>query len=167
MNLSRFFLAIFGLCTAGSLSCPAQLSVRVSQENFRGPRAIEDQTRSAAIRDYLQSWKALGDAFEQNRTDLLDRDFVGLAKTELASTVQQQGQLGIHARYRDRSHDIQLLFYSPEGLSIELADNVEYDVELFDHKHLQAVQRVHVLYLVVLTPSESRWLVRILQAQAS
>ena len=165
MKLDRV-LVTSALIAAGSVFGAAQSSVRVSQGNYQGPRTIEDQTRNAAIRDYLRSWQGMRDAFEQNRADLLDRDFVGLAKDELASTIQQQTQLGIHTRYQDRSHDVQFLFYSPEGLSIELADNVEYDVEVFDRKHSQAVERVHARYLVVLTPSESRWLVRVIQAQA-
>jgi len=158
MKLNRIFI-ISALLAAASFSGAAQSSVRVSQTDFQGPRTMEDQTRDAAVRDYLQSWQAMRDAFEQNRPALLDRDFVGLAKDELASTIQQQAQLGIHARYRDHSHDLQLLFYSPEGLSIELADTV-------DQNHSQTVQHVHVRYLVVLTPSESRWLVRLFQAEA-
>jgi hypothetical protein len=165
MKLNRIFI-ISALLAAASFSGAAQSSVRVSQTDFQGPRTMEDQTRDAAVRDYLQSWQAMRDAFEQNRPALLDRDFVGLAKDELASTIQQQAQLGIHARYRDHSHDLQLLFYSPEGLSIELADTVEYEVEVFDQNHSQTVQHVHVRYLVVLTPSESRWLVRLFQAEA-
>ena len=160
-------LAISALLAAGSFFSTAQSSVHVSPEHFQGPRTMEDQTRNAVIRDYLRSWQAMRDAFEQNRPDLLDRDFVGLAKDELAGTIQQQVQLGIQTRYEERSHDLQLLFYSPEGLSIELADNVEYDVKVFDHKHSQAIQRVHARFLVVLTPSESRWLVRVFQALAS
>jgi hypothetical protein len=165
MKLNRIFVA--SALIAAGLAFGAAQSLRVSQASLQGPRTMEDQTRDAAIRDYLRSWQGMKDAFGQNRPDLLDGDFVGLAKEELASTVRQQAQLGVHTHYQDRSHDIQLLFYSPEGLSIELADNVEYDVEVFDHNHSQAVQRVHARYLVVLTPSESRWLVRVIQAQAT
>jgi hypothetical protein len=43
------------------------------------------------------------------------------------------GILGIRTRYRDLSHDLQIVFYSPEGLSVELTDKVEYEVQLIDH----------------------------------
>ena len=61
---------------------------------------------------------------------LLDADFVGAAKDKLAETIQQQAALGIRTRYQDRAHDIQIIFYSPDGLSIELKDKVDYDVQV-------------------------------------
>jgi hypothetical protein len=57
------------------------------------------------------------------------------------------------------------VYYSPEGLSIQLIDNVEYDVEILDHDKVQTTQRVHARYIVVLTPAEVRWRVRVFQAQ--
>jgi hypothetical protein len=104
-------------------------------------------------------------ALEGNSAALLDADFVGEAKDKLAATIQQQTQLGLRTRYQDRSHDIQIVFYSPEGLSIELTDNVDYDVELLDQNKSQATQHVHARYVVVMTPAEVRWRVRVLQAQ--
>ena len=53
--------------------------------------------------------------------DILDEDFVGTAKDKLANAIDEQAKAGVHTRYRDRSHHIQFLFYSPEGLSIELS----------------------------------------------
>jgi hypothetical protein len=50
-------------------------------------------------------------------------------------------------------------------LSIELTDTVEYDVQLLDHDKSQATQRVRARYIVVLTPAELRWRVRVLQAE--
>jgi hypothetical protein len=66
--------------------------------------------------------------------------------------------------YQDRSHDIQITFYSPEGLSVELVDNVEYDVQVSDKDKVVATQPVHARYVVVMTPTEVRWRVRVLQA---
>jgi hypothetical protein len=56
------------------------------------------------------------------------------------------------------------VFYSPEGLSIELADTVDYDVQIVDHDKPLTTQRVRTRYLAILTPSEVRWRVRVLQA---
>jgi hypothetical protein len=61
---------------------------------------------------------------------------------------------------------VQILFYSPEGLSIELADTVEYDVQLFQDDKSIASQHVRTKYIVVLSPTEVRWRVRIFQSQA-
>jgi hypothetical protein len=162
----RFPLSISILmCTLASYAA-GQASVRIEPHtNLEGPRVLEDQTASAAVRDYLQSWHSLSAALEQNRADLLDADFVGTALDKLDDTVQEQAKLGLSAKYQDGSHDIQIVFYSPEGLSLELTDTVEYDMQVFDHGKLLTTQHVHARYVVVITPTESRWKVRIFQAQ--
>ena len=142
-----------------------QSAVRVDPANLQGPRPLEKQTETTAIHDYLQAWQSLRGALEQNRADLLDSDFVGTARDKLAATIEQQAKLGIRTRYQDLAHDIQIIFYSPEGLSIELMDVAEYDVQLFDHDKIQTTQRVQARYIVILTPAEVRWRVRILQAE--
>lgn len=151
------FLAIFVL---GS----EQPAVRVDATDSVGPRALEKQTATAVIRDYLQAWRSLSAALDQNRADLLDSSFVGAAKEKLAGTVQEQSKLGIQTRYRDVAHDLRVVFYSPEGLSIQLLDTVEYDVQVLDHNTVQATQHVRTRYVAVLTPTEVRWKVRVFQA---
>jgi len=103
-------------------------------------------------------------AFEQNRADLLDPDFVGTARDKLTDTIQQQANLGIRTHYQDRAHDLQIVFYSPEGLSIELTDKVEYDVQVLDHERVKTIQHLSARYVIVLTPAEVRWRVRVFQA---
>jgi hypothetical protein len=131
------------------------------------PRPLEPQTKQAAVRDYVQSWQAMRQAFEQNRPDLLKNDFVGGAMGKLSGAIQQQSALGIRTQYRDISHNIQFLFYSPEGLSIEFMDVVKFDVQVFDHGRLVTTRHENARYLVMMTPSEVRWRVRIFQAVQS
>jgi hypothetical protein len=102
---------------------------------------------------------------QQNRADLLDQDFVGTAKDKLTDTMHQQAALGIQTRYRDRIHNIQIVFYSPDGLSVQLVDNVEYDERVVDHQKVLTTQHTHTRYTVVMTPAETRWRVRIFQAE--
>jgi hypothetical protein len=102
---------------------------------------------------------------EQNRAVLLTQDFVGNARDKFTATIDEQSKLGLSTRYQERSHDIQVTFYSPEGLSIQLVDNIEYDVQLLDHGKVQATEPVHARYVAVLTPAEVRWKVRVLQAE--
>jgi hypothetical protein len=142
-----------------------QPAVRVQPTDSVGPRVLEKQTETAVIRDYLRAWRSLGGALEQNRAELLDPDFVGAAKEKLADTIRDQVKLGIQTRYRDGAHDLQLVFYSPEGLSIQLVDTVEYDVQVLDHGKVQTTQHLHARYVAVLTPTEVRWKVRVLQAE--
>jgi hypothetical protein len=150
-------LAAVLLCAAG------QPSVRVAPMDSVGPRPVEKQTQASLVRDYLKAWQTMGTALSQNRADVLDGYFVGVAKEKLADTIREQQKLGVQATYRDQSHDIQVVFYSPEGLSIQLLDNVEYDVEMRDHGTTVGTQHVRTRYVAVLTPTESKWKVRVFQ----
>jgi hypothetical protein len=150
----------------GSSVAAAQATVKVEPATLDGPRPLAAQTAQAAIRDYVEAWQSLNAAMDQNRAGLLDADFVGDAKDKLANTIREQSQLGMRSQYQDRAHDVQIVFYSPEGLSIELTDTVDYDVQVMDHDKPQGTQHVHARYLVVLTPSELRWRVRVLEAKS-
>ena len=142
-----------------------QATVRVEPPKLQGPRALRDQTATAVVRDYLESWQSLRGALAQNRPNLLDRDFVGTAKDKLTNTIREQVKIGIHTRYVDRAHDVQIVLYSPEGLSIQLIDNVSYDEQVLDKDKVLTTQRIHARYIVVMTPAELRWRVRIFQSQ--
>jgi hypothetical protein len=144
----------------------AQPEVTVETSQLKGPRPLEDQTKAAAIRDYLESWQGMTEALEQNQPNLLDEDFIGTARDKLADAIDEQAKAGIHTRYQDRAHHIQFLFYSPEGLSIELIDDAEYDVQVFDHDKPVSTVPASARYIVVLTPAEVRWKVRVMQADS-
>ena len=153
---------VFFVTVAPGMEQPA---VQLEPTESVGPRTLEKQTATAVVRDYLQAWQTLSAAMEQNRPDLLDRDFVGTAKSKLAQTIGDQVKLKIAAQYRDTAHHIRLLFYSPEGLSMQLLDTVEYDVQITDHNKVRAREHVRSRYVAVLTPTEVRWKVRIFQAE--
>ena len=161
--------AVFVMCSVFALTFSLradQPTVRVETANLQGPRVLNEQTRTAIIRDYLQAWQSVRAAFQQNRADLLNRDFVGTAKDKLADTISDQVTMGITTRYLDQSHDLQIIFYSPEGLSVQLVDNVEYEMQVADHGKTEATQKMHARYVVVMTPAEVRWRVRVFQGGA-
>lgn len=150
-----------------SLPLAAQeASVQVLPPDLQGSRQLEPLTAAAVVRDYVQSWQAFRTAFDRNNPQLLDQDFVGVALTKLSGAVAEQNHLGLHTRYVDGSHRLQIVFYSPDGLSIQLVDQVEYDEQVMQGATVLATQPVQARYLVVLTPSQTRWLVRIFQATA-
>lgn len=163
VRIARFVL-LAALAAGATAALAAQASVHVQPYHLDGPLRLADQTAGTVIRDYVESWQTLRTALEQNRTDVLDRDFVGTARAKLSDTIQQQMTAGLHASYRDLSHDVQIVFYSPEGLSIELTDNVEYEQQVLDREKVLTTQRVSAHYVVMLSPSETRWKVRIFQA---
>jgi len=144
--------------------CLAQTKPPASSDSV-GPRSLEEQTRTAVVRDYLQAWQSLGKALSENRPDVLGEFFVGAAKDELADTIRQQQGLGMHTSYGDQTHDLQIIFYSPDGMSIQLLDKVEYQLEIRDHGQVVESQQVRSRYLAVMTPTEAKWKVRIFQAE--
>jgi hypothetical protein len=165
LQLTRCCALVLVCMSLATLVASANLpAVTVANADFVGPRTLESQTKEAVVRDYLAAWQSLNQAMGENNPALLDADFTGIAKEKLSGTIGDQQKLGLKTHYRDRKHDIRLVFYSPEGLSIELLDAVEYDVQVLDHDRLQATQHVRTQYLVVLTPTEVRWKVRILQS---
>ena len=154
----------FGCALAMPMAlCAQQPSVKVEPPHVQGSRPVEQLTEEAVIRGYMESWQSFRAAMAQNRPALLSPDFVGTAQDKLTSTIQQQAALGIHTRYVDRSHDLQIVFYSPEGLSIQLTDNVAYDEQVFDQNNVLTTQHLRARYIAVLTPTATRWTVRIFQ----
>jgi hypothetical protein len=162
--IRRLLVMSFAL-TMQAAALADQPTVRVEPPQLQGSRPVEKQTETSVIRDYLQSWKSLQSALDQNQAALLDAYFVGTARDKLANTIEEQAKLGIHTRYLERSHDLQIVFYSPEGLSIQMTDTVEYDQQVLDHDKVLATKPIRRRYLVVLTPSDVRWRVRIFQAE--
>jgi hypothetical protein len=148
------------------LSASTEPTVRVAPMDSVGPRPVEEQTQSSVIRDYLLAWQTMNDALSQNRTEQLDTVFVGKAKEKLAETVHEQQTIGIETSYLPKSHDIKVVFYSPEGLSIQLLDEVEYDVDVKKGGQSIGSEHVRTHYVAVLSPTETRWKVRVLQGGA-
>jgi hypothetical protein len=163
MLRTRF--SLIALVLGGFASSYGEPVVRVERPDTSGTAALKDQTAAAAIRNYLQAWRTLSTALDQNRAAVLDQDFVGSARDKIAETIRQQGTQALHTSYRDQMHDIQVVFYSPEGLSLELIDHVEYDVQLFDHDKAVVTHHIKTKYVVVMTPAETRWRVRVFQAE--
>ncbi len=162
----KCMLVVLSMAAMPGCMFAAQPVVHVKPPNLHGTRPLQDETATAVVRDYLESWQSLTAAMRQNRAALLDRDFTGTAKDKLTDTIHQQAALGIHTRYQDRSHNIQIIFYSPDGLSVQLVDNVEYDQGVVDQQKVLTTQHAHTRYTVVMTPAETRWRVRIFQAQS-
>jgi hypothetical protein len=160
----KFLLVLAPLCATFFAAGADQPTVRVEPMHLQVPRPLAAQTSTAVVRDYLEAWQAMRGALEGNQAGLLDAYFVGTARDKLGDTIDEQTTLGLRTRYQDRAHDIQIIFYSPEGLSIQLVDSVDYDVEVLDHDKVQTTQHEHARYVVVMTPTEVRWQVRVFQS---
>jgi len=163
--LKRLLPVLSILAFAASIHAATTADVRIEPlAAQQGPRTLTDQTASAVIKDYLQSWQSLSAALEQNRAELLKMDFAGVALEKLGETVHEQSAAGLSTQYRDSAHDIQIVFSSPEGLSVQLTDTVAYDLQVLDHGKSISSKHITTRYIVVLTPAEARWKVRVFQA---
>jgi hypothetical protein len=162
----RFRMMSFALIFPIIAGVAQQPSVHLQQPNLQGSRPLETQTQASVVRDYLESWKGLQAALDKNQAALLDSNFVGTARDKLANTIDEQMRAGIHTRYQARAHELQFVFYSPDGSSIQLIDTVDYDEQVVDHDKVLASKPMHERYVVVMTPSEVRWRVRLFQSEA-
>ncbi len=150
--------------TAAISSTPAASLPSVELTASRGPRDIEDLTRQKILHDYAAAWHSLDSGLEQNRAELLNDYFTGFAKDEFTRTIKEQAGAGIHRRYVDHGHRLEILFYSPDGGVMQLQDNAEYEVQIFDGDRLLHSERMTTTFLVLMTPGADRWMVRLLQS---
>ena len=127
------------------------------------PRQVEDATEKAVARDYATAWKAMSEALDQNRIDLLSGNFIGTSNDKLAETIKQQKKAGLHRRYVDRGHKVQATFYSSEGSAMELHDTAQLQVQLLDGDKVVASQDVTAHYVILMTAAENSWKVRVIQ----
>jgi hypothetical protein len=152
------------IVTAEAATDQPQVNLNV---DAAGPRQVEDTTEQALRRDYARAWNSLAMALSENRLDVLNADFVGVALDELKDRVTQQQQSGLHTRYIDHGHRLQAIFYSPEGSAVQLNDTAQLEVQFLEgDKVLRSEQRTEN-YTVVMTAGENRWKVRVLQARAA
>jgi hypothetical protein len=165
--LSRLFAVALAFLLFAPLSqsqdTPALPSVQLDAGHAAG-RPVEPLTQQSVARDYARAWRTLAEALSENRPAIVDNDFVGWAREKLAAAAQAQAKSGLHRRYVDRGHKVDVLFYSPDGLSIELRDTAQLEFQVLDGDTVIHSESVTRHYVAIMTPTEVRWKVRLLQA---
>ena len=165
--LSLVFVASFALlpCTVDADSPPANSLPQVKFDaRNAGPRTLESITQQNLVRHYANAWQTLATVFDNNATALLGDYFVGPAREQLAEAVAGQQKTGLHSRYLDQRHKVDVVFYAPEGDVVELHDTLECQFQVFDGEKSIHNERAVLRYVVLMTPSADRWVVRQLQA---
>jgi hypothetical protein len=158
-------MAVLALFLAASLDAYAEdAAVQVQLDsNKAGPRAVENLTERGIVRDYRLAWTSMSHALESNSLDPLDGPFTGEAKQWLRQTITNQ-RSGLSQRYLEQNHKLEAVFYAPEGDAIELHDTAQYRLQLLDGGKLIYEEPMIVHYVVLMTPSADRWMVRQLEA---
>jgi hypothetical protein len=163
---SSFILAglIVGL-VALPISYAADANVQVHlNTNKAGPRTVEPLTERGILRDYRFAWASMAQALQFNTLDPLEGPFQGDAKQWLRQTIASQRESSLSRRYADQSHQLEAVFYAPEGDVIELHDTAQYELQILDGNKIIQDQHVTMHYVVLMTPGADRWVVRQLQA---
>lgn len=154
----------FVLClTVGGIDAEESSQIKMNTASAQ-PRAVEDLTRTALIRDYDRAWRNLAEAFETGSSAALDAYFVGSARKNLGSAVASQRKTGLQSRYLSQQHTVDAVFYAPEGDVIELHDTVRGELQVVDGKKVIHDEHVVLRYVVLMTPAADRWVVRQLQS---
>jgi hypothetical protein len=128
------------------------------------PREVEESTVTSVVRDYAAAWRQLASAVEQNRSDLLDASFAGIARQNLGNLIASQQQNGLRQRYVDHGHTVKAIFYSADGSALELHDLAQIEFQLLDGDKVVGSEMATVSYIAILTPAENKWKVRVLQS---
>ncbi|MBV9180980.1 MAG: hypothetical protein JO356_06680 [Acidobacteria bacterium] len=168
-NQLRSFFIFLTIWVAGLLLLRFSVSagelprVELSADNIQ-PRPIEDLTAKSVPRDYALAWQSMERALEENRSELLDAYWTGLAKDDLASRIKTQIGARLRTRYVDGGHKLEAVFYSPAGDALELKDHVHAQLQILDEDKVVYQEAMIVDYMVLMTPGADRWLVRDLEA---
>src|SRR5437868_8157657 len=159
------------LVAAVALACPYRTAwagnalpqVQLNADSI-APRPIEELTGRNITRDYAYAWQTLAAALDQNRPQLLERYFTGFAKEKFLRAIADQKKSELRVRYVDQGHKVNAFFYSPNGDAMQLRDNAQLEIQVFDGSKMIHQEQVSLHYLVIMTPAADRWVVRSLEA---
>lgn len=127
------------------------------------PRPIEELTGTTLARHYALAWRDLAAALESGRTERLSEEFVGFARDCFIRRITEQNQAGLHVHIVDHGHHLKAIFYSTDGTAMQLLDQAQLEIQVFDGSKLLDSQNVLHKYLVLMTPGADRWYVRDLE----
>lgn len=127
------------------------------------PRAVEDTTAAAIERDYAYAWKSLVSALDANHPELLNENFTGIAREHWQQAIDLQRQNGLSRHIIDHGHSLRVTFYSLDGSALQAEDIADLEIEYRDGSKVLSSERIKSRYLVLLTPAENSWKIRILE----
>lgn len=152
---------IAGLVREALASAPApKIELRVDAAQ---PREVEDATQKAIARDYAAAWQAIATALADNNEGALAQGLVGIARDKFGAAVAGQKAAGMRTRLVDKGHQVEALFYSPEGSAMQLRDTVRLERQVLDGDKVVHREEVTARYVAVMSVTESGWKLRVLE----
>jgi hypothetical protein len=149
------------------IAFPLRASTPVANVEFTvataGPRQLESTLQHSIPADYGKAWQTLSEALQSGDPFVLDRYWTGVAHDKLQRLVQDQVSTGVQVRYIDKSHRLQAVFYPTDGAALLLHDTAQLEVQVLSAGKLIHKEDVTEKYVILMTPGQDRWLVRIFQ----
>jgi hypothetical protein len=162
-SLTALAVLVLTLVSVHSLWGADSAQVQLDVKNA-GPRQVESLTERGILRDYRFAWTSIAQALEFNTLDPLEGPFAGDAKQWLRESILSQQSSGLSQRYLGQKHNVEAVFYAPEGDVMELHDTAEYQLQISDGGKVIHDEHVVMHYVVLMTPGADRWVIRQLQA---
>jgi len=171
MKLARMLVLTAGVLLAISGAVPlmkrlladTKPAVQLNVKNAQ-PREVEDVTQNSVLRDYTLAWQAIGTSLANNTLQPLNENFSGFALDKLTQRVKDQKQQGITTKIIDRGHNVEAIFYSPDGSAIELKDTASIETQVLDGGTVIHSDQAQIHYYAIMTGAEDRWKVRVLES---
>jgi hypothetical protein len=160
--LGLFLLLALASTTHAAPPAPVQSQIQFNTD-AAAPRTVEETTALAIQRDYAQAWHSLVAALDENRAEMLDENFTGGARQQWQNAVHTQQRNGLSRLIVDHGHQVRVRFYSLDGSALEAIDTADLEIQYREGSKLLSSERIQAQYLVLLTPAENSWKVRILQ----
>jgi hypothetical protein len=157
LTVAGFAVAVCALANAQSLP-----QVHLDAAGL-APRPIEELTGTTIARHYAMAWRDLAEALESGRAGVLGDEFTGIARDRLARRIGEQNQAGLRARIVDHGHQLKAVFYSTDGSAMQLIDQADLEIQIYDGNKLIDTQNAPQQYMVLMTPGADRWYVRDLE----
>jgi hypothetical protein len=152
----------WGFLILESAQADSKPAVRLNVSNA-APRQVDEPVQQAIVRDYSSAWQAMEAALSKNETAALGENFIGFALDDITQRIKDQKNASLKTRITDRGHNVDAIFYSPDGSAMELKDTVILDTEILDGDTVIHTDRTQLEYFVVMTGAEDRWKVRVMQ----
>ncbi len=141
-------------------------NVQLNADNVK-PRALEDTTQKAILRDYTAAWQAINTALTSNTTAPLNDNFTGYALEKLTQRVKDQQSQGIRTRTIDHGHHVDAIFYSRDGSAVELRDTASIETQVLEGDTILHSDQAQIQYIAVMTGAADRWQVRLLESTST
>jgi hypothetical protein len=168
-NLLRYLVLLAGLVLVASGIAPlvhrafaadsGAANVTLKTDGAQ-PREVEDTTEKAIVRDYANAWSAISNGLGNNDVNALDAGLVGFARDQFAGAIDSQKKSGVKVRYTDRGHQLEAIFYSPDGSAMQLRDTAKLTREVLDGDTVLSREDLTAHYVAIMSVAEDRWKLR-------